>query len=79
MAIPEQLHAEINILALFNPGSTLEGIKVHHSATPEAIAAAQRLHEKGLITLPDGGYLTALGQDAVRNLDALLMILTNGA
>ncbi|MCK9505062.1 MAG: TIGR02647 family protein [Porticoccaceae bacterium] len=66
---------EIRILALFNPASTLEGIKVHHNAAPSAISAAQRLFEKELITLPDGGYLTALGQEALRHLDGLLTII----
>ncbi|MGD9660245.1 MAG: TIGR02647 family protein [Porticoccaceae bacterium] len=66
---------EIRILALFNPASTLEGIKVHHNAATSAITAAQRLFDKGLITLPDGGYLTDLGQEAVRHLDSLLTII----
>lgn len=67
---------EIRLLSLFNPESTLEGIKVHHTASPEDIAASQRLYDKGLITLPDGGYLTSLGRDAIRHLDAVASILT---
>lgn len=75
MALPDSTLQEISILALFNPASTLEGIKVHHDANPAAIAAAKRLFDKGLITLPDGGYLTSLGQDAVQHLDGLVTIL----
>jgi len=74
--LPSTILEEISILALFNPASTLEGIKVHHDADPTAIAAAQRLHQKDLITLPDGGYLTTLGQEAVRHLDSLLTIIS---
>lgn len=75
MTIPASVLDEISILALFNPASALEGIKVHSGAEPAAIAAAQRLHDKGLITQTDGGYLTALGQEAVRHLDAFLTLL----
>lgn len=67
---------EIHVLALFNPASTLEGIKVHGDAHPAHAAATRRLHEKGLITQADGGYLTTLGQDALRHLDLLVTILT---
>lgn len=48
--------SEPNLLALFDPVSSLEGIKVHqHSADPAMVAAAERLHQKGLITQKDGG------------------------
>jgi len=76
MALPVPIMDEINILALFNPASILEGIKVHHDADPAAIAAAKRLYDKGLISLPDGGYLTPLGQEAVRHLDGLVTIVS---
>ena len=55
---------ELNVLNLFNLSNHQEGI-----------AAAQRLHEKGLITQTDGGYLTSLGLDAAEHAQALLMIL----
>jgi len=77
MPFSAELQQEIRVLSLFNPASTLEGIKVHHGAEPEAIAATARLHHKGLITQEDGGYLTALGQEAVRHLDAFLTILAS--
>ena len=71
------IQQELRVLALFNPASTLEGIKVHHSAGQEAIAATRRLYDKSLITQPDGGYLTSLGQEAVRHLDGFLTILSS--
>lgn len=75
MAFTPDLVAELEILALYNLSSTQEGIKVHHTAAPTAIAAAQRLHDKGLISQPDGGYLTSLGLDAAEHAQSLLTIL----
>jgi uncharacterized protein (TIGR02647 family) len=75
MAFTPDLVAELEILALFNLSSTQEGIKVHHTASPSAIKAAQRLHDKGLISQPDGGYLTSLGLDAAEHAQGLLTIL----
>ena len=75
MSYPPELVAELEILALFNLANTKEGLKVHHTAAPSAIAAAQRLHDKGLTTLNDGGYLTSLGLDAAEHAQALLTIL----
>lgn len=66
---------ELNILARFNLKSTQEGIKIHSSADNQVIAAAQRLHDKGLITQPDGGYLTDLGRKAAEHAQAALLIL----
>ena len=78
MAIEPDLIEELNILAMFDLSTTREGIKVHRNAEPLAIAAAQRLHRKGLITQPDGGYLTALGLDAAQHVQGVLTILTTG-
>lgn len=75
MTYSPELIAEIELLALFNLANTQEGLKVHQSATPEAIAAAARLHEKELITRPDGGYLTSLGLDAAEHAQSLATIL----
>ena len=76
MSYTPELVAELEILALFNLANTKEGLKVHHTAAPSAIAAAQRLHDKGLTTLNDGGYLTSLGLDAAEHAQSLLTILT---
>lgn len=68
--------AEINLLAHFNLNSTQEGLKIHaHEASEDTVAAAARLHERGLTTLPDGGYLTSLGLDAAAHCQGLLTIL----
>ncbi|WP_263143941.1 TIGR02647 family protein [Pseudomonas sp. RIT-PI-AD] len=75
MSFTPELIAELEILALFNLGNTLEGIKVHNNATRDALGAIDRLHAKGLTTLPDGGYLTSLGLDAAEHAQSLLTIL----
>lgn len=75
MSYTPELVAELEILALFNLDNTLEGLKVHHVAAPVAIAAARRLHDKGLTSQVDGGYLTSLGLEAARHAQSLLTIL----
>ncbi|TNE83583.1 MAG: TIGR02647 family protein [Gammaproteobacteria bacterium] len=70
--------AELNLLSLFQSSSSQEGLKVHqHSAPAETVDAAQRLHNKGLITQNDGGYLTHLGSEAVELTQKLQSILTS--
>ncbi|MDD5320051.1 MAG: TIGR02647 family protein [Methylococcales bacterium] len=66
---------ELNILVRFNLNTTLEGIKVHKTAAPAIIAATLRLHEKGLISQKDGGYLTNLGREAAEQAQAVLDLL----
>lgn len=75
MSYTPELVAELEILALFNLGNTLEGLKVHQTAAPSAIAAAHRLFDKGLISQPDGGYLTSLGHEAAEHAQSILTIL----
>ncbi|MBL4609505.1 MAG: TIGR02647 family protein [Pseudomonas sp.] len=75
MLKPEEI-TEINLLNQFNLASSLEGLKIHrHEAAQEVVAAAERLHARGLTTQPDGGYLTSLGLDAAEHSQALLTIL----
>lgn len=74
-AVNEERIAELRLLALYNLASMQEGLKVHHSAGDGAVAAAQRLHAKGLVTQPDGGYLTDLGVEVAEHLQAALTIL----
>ena len=73
---PDLVH-ELNTLVRFNLETSQQGIKVHKTADPEVIAAVRRLHEKGLLTLADGGYLTGLGRDAAEHAQAALTILTS--
>ena len=76
MAITSDLNAEIRILNLYNLDSVREGLKVHHNADSDAKAAIQRLHQKGLLTQPDGGYLTDLGVHCAEHIQAAMRILT---
>ncbi|MBK7024226.1 MAG: TIGR02647 family protein [Sulfuritalea sp.] len=73
---PDLVH-ELNTLIRFDLETSQQGIKVHKNADPDVIAATRRLHEKGLLTLADGGYLTGLGRDAAEHAQALLTILTS--
>jgi uncharacterized protein (TIGR02647 family) len=66
---------ELNILIRYNLDTTLEGIKVHKTATTDNIAATKRLYDKGLITHEDGGYLTNLGHDAAEQAQTLMLLL----
>lgn len=76
MAFSSDHLAELNLLGLFPSTSAQEGIKVHQHSAPEAsVKAAERLHRKGLITQKDGGYLTALGIEAVELTQKLQSIL----
>ena len=63
MQYNDDMQQELNLLVKF-PDSSLDGLKVHHSAGEQVIQAARRLHNKGLITQDDGGYLTDLGREA---------------
>lgn len=77
MAIKQQLVDEIEVLLRYNLDTTLEGIKVHHTARQELIDATKRLYEKGLVTQEDGGYLTDLGHEAAEHTQAALNLLTS--
>ena len=71
---PENL-AELDVLMLFDLSNDLEGIKIHKTAVPTRIAAAQRLFEGGFITQVDGGYLTPLGLEAAEHAQFLFTML----
>ncbi len=75
MPYTPDITAELNILARFNLSTTQEGIKIHSSATPDVIAATERLFNKGLISQADGGYLTELGRNAAEHAQNLLLII----
>ena len=75
MPYTKDLVDEINILVRYNLSTTQEGIKVHKTAAPEAIAATRRLYSKGLVTQEDGGYLTSLGHEAAEQAQAVLNML----
>jgi uncharacterized protein (TIGR02647 family) len=75
MPYTQDIVDELNILVRYNLNTTQEGIKVHKTAAPAIIAATQRLHEKGLISQQDGGYLTNLGREAAEQAQAVLDLL----
>ncbi len=75
MPFDDSLAQELNLLLRF-ADSSLEGLKIHHTADEAVIAAAQRLFAKGLITQADGGYLTELGREAREAAESLLSLVT---
>ncbi len=75
MPFQPELLDELNMITRFDPASLQEGLKVHSSASPEVVAATQRLFSKGLITQADGGYLTDLGHEAANHAQSILSIL----
>jgi uncharacterized protein (TIGR02647 family) len=75
MSYSNEIIEELNVLALFNLDTDLEGIKVHSSAGADKTAAAQRLFDKGLTSQVDAGYLTSLGRTAAEHAQGLLQII----
>lgn len=76
MPLTPELLEELELLNMFTLNTTQQGIKIHHDATPAKIAAGERLFAKGMITLPDGGYLTPLGQQTCEHAHALVAMLS---
>jgi uncharacterized protein (TIGR02647 family) len=75
MKFNDALVQELNLLMKF-PDTSMEGLKVHHTAEKALIDAAQRLYDKGLITQHDGGYLTDLGREASETVTLLTGLMT---
>ncbi|MDO8861062.1 TIGR02647 family protein [Haliea sp. E1-2-M8] len=76
MTLTPDLLDEIDLLLKFDLSSAQVGLKIHSDAAPEIIAAASRLHAKGLVDREDGGFLTPLGHEAAEHLQFLQQILT---
>lgn len=77
MTFTSDMVAELTLLLKFPNKSLMQGIKIHHDAEPEVVAAAQRLCDKGIVTQPDGGYLTDLGHDLFEHAQVLQLALTS--
>lgn len=77
MPYTPELVDEMRVLSRFNLTNIDAGIKAHHTADQYFIAALQRLHDKGLVTQADGGYLTDLGLEAAEHVQAALTILSS--
>ncbi|MEH6651860.1 MAG: TIGR02647 family protein [Motiliproteus sp.] len=67
--------AELELLTRFDLSSLQAGLKIHHEAPVDVIAAAQRLFDKGMISQDDGGYLTDRGHEAAESLQRVLSTL----
>jgi uncharacterized protein (TIGR02647 family) len=78
MSYTPQNLSELKVLMQFNSPTSLEGIKIHKSAAPDVIAAAQHLHSGGFITQIDGGYLTQLGIETAEHAHSLFYLLNSG-
>ncbi|MBI5923648.1 MAG: TIGR02647 family protein [Betaproteobacteria bacterium] len=78
MSYSPDLVDELNTLLRFDLATNQQGVKVHKTADAAVIAATQRLHDKGLLSQADGGYLTSLGREAAEHAQAALTILTSG-
>ncbi|GAK84479.1 DNA-binding protein inhibitor Id-2-related protein [Vibrio ponticus] len=74
--LPEHL-SELNLLLQFDLSSAATGIKVHGDASEEMQQAVKRLYEKGLCTLPDGGYLTDEGIEVAEHADKILRVISS--
>ena len=75
MGFDQALFQELNLLLKF-PDTSMEGLKIHHTADAAVIEAAGRLFDKGLTTQKDGGYLTDLGREAAQSSMQLIGLLT---
>ena len=75
MRFKQENLAELDVLMLFDLSTGLEGIKIHKTATPSVIEAANALFDKGFITQVDGGFLTPLGREAAEHTQALYTML----
>ena len=69
--------AELNLLLQFDLSSAATGIKVHQDASEDMQTAVKRLYDKGLCTLPDGGYLTDEGIEVAEHADKILRVLNS--
>lgn len=76
MTFSQEEIIELNLLLKFNLDSMQLGIKIHSSATDEEISGTERLFDKGLVTAPDGGYLTDLGHTSAEHAQLLFKLLS---
>ncbi len=71
--------AELDLLLKFPMKSLMQGLKIHHDAEPDMVSAAKRLYNKGIVTLPDGGYLTDLGYDLAEHAQIVQSALSHSS
>jgi uncharacterized protein (TIGR02647 family) len=76
MTFTPQMVTEFELLLKFPTKSLMQGLKIHNDAQTDVIAAAQRLFDKGIVTQPDGGYLTDLGHELIEHAQIVYSALT---
>ena len=74
MHLDPELIDELALLRRFSMGGPV-AMNVHDNPDPAIVAAAERMHEKGLITEPDGGELTDIGREAIEHMEKLFNLL----
>ena len=62
MTLTPVLLEELELLNMFNLGTTQQGLKIHHDAAAGKIAAGKRLFAKGMITDYDPEEFDALDE-----------------
>ncbi len=77
MPFNNELTAELNLILKFPSNSLMQGLKIHQDADPAVIDAGKRLFDKGIVTQPDGGYLTNLGYDLAEHAKVLQSALNH--
>ncbi len=75
MPLTPELLGELELLNLFNLNSTQGGLKIHRDADQNKISAAKRLFDKGMISQPDGGYLSDRGVETAEHVQTLVKLL----
>ena len=77
MPFTKDLTEELNLILKFPNKSLMQGLKIHHDADPSMVTAAQRLFDKGIVSQPDGGYLTNLGHDLAEHAKVIQSALSH--
>lgn len=73
--ISDDVVSQLKLLACFDPANLNLGIKIRSDMPQSLKQAAIQLHQQGLITESDGGYLTPFGMTMVEHLQHLLVAL----
>ena len=77
MPFNTELTEELNLILKFPNKSLMQGLKIRNDADPSMVSAAQRLFDKGIVSKPDGGYLTDLGHDLADHAQVIQSALTH--
>jgi len=73
--ITEHFVDDLKLLACYDPANLEQGIKLHENCATSLREAGGRLHALGMITEPDGGYLTPFGITMVEHMQHLITAL----